>query len=66
MSIDFRRLSREDKIKAIDNVLKEVNGKEYLAHLINGSSLDIYGWFSILGANEGFDYWINIANEQKK
>jgi hypothetical protein len=63
MNIDFRKLSRIDQVKAINNTLK-VYDVEYLAYLISSEKFDIYSWCPLDETNEGFEYWYNIKKEQ--
>jgi len=67
MNLDFRKLSPEDKAKAIQNILDhDDDAINYLAHLISNSKFDVYSWFIIGGSNEGADYWYNAQREQVK
>ena len=67
MNLDFRKLSREDQIKALDNLYSEENGcNDYLAHLITSGKYDVYSWFRFSKAKEGGDYWIDLANKINK
>ena len=67
MNLDFRKLSREDQIKALDNLYNVENGyNDYLAHLITKEKYDIYSWFSFSRSKEGSDYWIDLANKINK
>jgi hypothetical protein len=63
INIDFRKLSRIDQVKALDNVLK-VHNVDYLAYLISNEKFDIYSWCPLDETNEGFEYWYNIKKEQ--
>jgi hypothetical protein len=64
MNLDFRKLSREDQIKALDNLYSEENGcNDYLAHLITKERYDVYSWFSLSRSKEGLEYWIKLANK---
>ena len=67
MNIDFKKLDYRDRVKAVENLLKE-RDLDFLSYIIaNGpDSHDIYGWFQIDQSNEGNDYWLNIKNEQQK
>ena len=67
MNLDFRKLSREDQIKALDNLYNVENGyNDYLAHLITKEKYDVYSWFSFSRSKEGSDYWIDLANKINK
>jgi hypothetical protein len=64
MNLDFRKLKREDQVKALDNLYRVENGcNDYLAHLITKEKYDVYSWFSFSRSKEGFEYWINLANK---
>jgi hypothetical protein len=64
MNLDFRKLSREDQIKALDNLYREENGcNGFLAHLITSEQYDVYSWFSFSSTTEGADYWINLKEK---
>ena len=67
MNLDFRKLSREGQIKALDNLYSAENGcSDYLAHLITNGKYDVYGWFSLSQSKEGIEYWIDLANKINK
>lgn len=63
--MDFRKLSRQNQIKVIDNVIDQ-HGKDFLAFLIAEGDYYIYGWFSFNLSNEGEDYWFEIHNSMDK
>ena len=63
MTLIFRELNRENRIKAIDNVLSQY-GVDRLAYLINEDNMDLYGWFSFKKSTEGQDYWLNLINKK--
>ena len=62
MNLDFRKLSYDDQIKAVENVIK-LDSIEYLAYLISKGKYDVYSWFSFRKSKEGDDYWFNLKNE---
>jgi hypothetical protein len=64
MKLDFRKLSRVDQIKAINNVI-ERDSVDWLASLISRSTYDVYSWFIFGNSNEGEDYWLNLKKEQE-
>ena len=67
MNLDFRKLSREDQIKALDNLYNVENGcNDYLAHLITSEQYDVYSWFSFSRSKEGGDYWVELSNKINK
>ena len=54
MNLDFRKLSREDQIKALDNLYRIENGdSDYLVYLLTNEKYDVYSWFSFSKAKEG-------------
>ena len=61
--LTFKDLSREDQIKAINNITKE-SGLDQLAYLIEKNEMDLYGWFSFKKSTEGQDYWLNLINKK--
>lgn len=64
MNLDFRKLSHDDQIKALDNLYHAENGSNnYLAYLITNEKYDVYSWFSFSSAKEGDDYWINLKEK---
>jgi hypothetical protein len=63
MNIDFRKLSRIDQVKAINNTLK-VYDVNHLAYLISNENFDIYAWCPLGESNEGFEYWYNVKIKQ--
>ena len=61
MNLDFRKLSHDDQVKALDNLYRIEEGtNNYLAYLIANEKYDVYSWFSFSKAKEGDDYWINL------
>jgi hypothetical protein len=64
MNLDFRKLSRADQIKAINNVI-ERDSVSWLAFLIKDQCYEVFSWFPLNNTNEGEDYWINLKKEQK-
>jgi len=64
MNLDFKKLSVNDQVKAVENVIR-LDSVGYLCYLIgNGEkSHDVYGWFSLKDSLEGSDYWYDVANE---
>ena len=71
MDLDFRKLSIEDRCKALLNVLNnDISDKKgnltFLAHLLGDEYFDIWGWFDIARSNEGIEYWIKLKDEQLK
>jgi hypothetical protein len=67
MNLDFRKLSRADQIKALDNLYREENGcNDYLAHLIAQEQYDVYTWFGFSQSNEGTDYWLDLKEKINK
>jgi hypothetical protein len=66
MNLDFRKLSQEDKAKAIQNILdNDSDAINYLAHIISNSKFDVYSWFVLGGSNEGADYWYELQETIK-
>jgi hypothetical protein len=65
MDLDFRKLERSEQIKAINDCI-EINDVSFLAYLMASDSYDVYGWFSFDKTLEGSDYWIDLANKQRK
>ena len=66
MNLDFRKLSQEDKAKAIQNILdNDSDAINYLAHIISNSKFDVYSWFVLGGSNEGADYWYELQKTIK-
>ena len=65
MNLDFRELSKEDKIKAINETIRQ-NGVEWIAYIITASSFDVYGRFNLSHSEDGGEYWYKIVDNQKK
>jgi hypothetical protein len=66
MNLDFRKLSQEDKAKAIQNILdNDSDAINYLAHIISNSQFDVYSWFLFDKSNEGADYWYELRETIK-
>lgn len=64
MNLDFRMLSNDDKVKALDNLYRVENGNSaYLVYLLTNEKYDVYSWFSFSKAKEGADYWINLKTK---
>ena len=68
MNLDFKELSYDAKIKAIQNVISDDPTLNYLTYIIsNGEKChDVFGWFSLKLSIEGSEYWMNIKNEINK
>jgi hypothetical protein len=67
MNLDFRMLSHDDKVKALDNLYRVENGdSDYLVYLLTNEKYDVYSWFSFSKAKEGSEYWINLSNKINK
>ena len=62
MNLDFRKLSRTDQIKAINNVI-ERDSVSWLAFLIKDQCYEVFSWFPLDNTNEGAEYWINLKNK---
>ncbi len=67
MNLDFKKLSVNDQVKAVENVIR-LDSVGYLCYLIgNGEkSHDVYGWFVLGDSLEGDQYWYDVANEINK
>jgi len=64
MNLDFRKLSRAQQVKAINEVLTQPNyGPEFLAYLIASESYDVYGWFDFATSEGGGGYWVELKYE---
>jgi len=64
MNLDFRKLSRDQQVEAINEVLTQPNyGPGFLAYLIADESYDVYGWFDFRSSKRGSDYWIELRYE---
>lgn len=64
MNLDFRKLSHDDQVKALDNLYRiEGGSNKYLAYLIKNKKYDVYSWFCFAMAAEGSDYWINLKTK---
>ena len=59
--LDFKKLSRTNQEKAINNVLQQSDAK-FLAFLIEEDDMNLLAWFSWDDSNEGIDYWINLTD----
>jgi hypothetical protein len=67
MNLDFRKLSRIDQEKAVQNIIKtDPDAVSYLAFIINNSKFDVYGWFSLIESNEGSKYWMELVDKQRE
>lgn len=67
MNLDFRKLSRIDQEKAVQNIIKtDHDAVSYLAYIINNSQFNVGGWFAINKSNEGSEYWMELADKQRK
>jgi hypothetical protein len=65
MNLDFRELSRENRIKAITEVLRQ-DDISRLAYLIGEQYYDVYGWFNLSDSEDGGEYWYKLVDNQKK
>lgn len=63
--IPYRKLNRENQMKAIQNVLDQNSDLRYLAFLIDESNFDenVEGWFDFNASNEGMAYWYALEKE---
>ena len=61
--LTFKDLSREDQIKAINNIIKQ-SGLDQLAYLIEKNEMNLYRWFNFGESAEGSDYWLNLINNR--
>lgn len=67
MKLDFRKLSRMDQIKAIQNIIDtDSEAIPYLAFIISNSQFNVGGWFDFSQSNEGYDYWGDLNAKQRK
>jgi hypothetical protein len=67
MNLDFRKLSSTDQCKAIKNIIdKDPEAIPFLAHIISQSRFEVSGWFAFNLSNEGFDYWSDLMDKQRK
>jgi hypothetical protein len=67
MNLDFRKLTSENKAKAIQNIFDhDPGGIDYLAHIISNSKFDVFTWFILSVSNEGADYWYDLQEKQAK
>jgi hypothetical protein len=65
MNLDFRELSRENRIKAITEVLRQ-DDISRLAYLVGEQYYDVYGWFNFLESVDGLDYWYSLVETDKE
>ena len=65
MNLDFRKLDRANQIKAIEEVINQ-DSTDFLAFLIQDSSMDIYGWFNFSSSKDGEEYWFNVKEKVNK
>jgi hypothetical protein len=65
MNLDFRKLDRKNQIKAINEVIR-YGDIDFMAHLINNDSMDVYGWFDFSRSKDGIDYWIDLRDQINK
>ena len=63
--INYRKLSRDNQMKVIQNVLDQNGDLRFLAFLIDESDVDanVAGWFDFSVSNEGMAYWYNLEKE---
>lgn len=59
--LDFKKISRENQEKAINNTLQQ-SGAKFLAFLIEEDDMNLFGWFNWDTSNEGHDYWTNLID----
>lgn len=59
--LDFKKISRENQEKAINNALQQ-SGAKFLAFLIEEDDMNVFGWFAWDESNEGHDYWTNLID----
>lgn len=59
--LDFKKMSRENQEKAINNTLQQ-SGAKFLAFLIEEDDMNVFGWFAWDESNEGCDYWTNLID----
>jgi len=64
MNLDFRKLSQTNKVKAINETIRQ-NDVDWLSYIITASSFDVYGWFNLEKSVDGSEYWFKIVDEQK-
>ena len=67
MKLDFRKLSRMDQIKAVQNIIDtDSEAIPYLAFIISNSHFNVGGWFDFSQSNEGFGYWSDLNDKQRE
>jgi hypothetical protein len=62
MNLDFRKLDRRNQVKAINEVIR-YGDIDFMAHLVNNDSMDVWGWFPINKSVDGMDYWIDLKEK---